>query len=214
MHPTKLSTRIAAAAFLAITATASQAALTTYTTTASFAAATTSAVTDTFDTIPVEDISSPFARTLGDFAYSASAPDGLFGIYNSSDAWLGTNISFNVLSFTTFTGGVQGIGGNFFATDDNGATLAQQTVVVTVTDSSGAVSQSTLADASETGFVGFTTNGTIVSLTVETTTNPAIAFATANNLVLATAPVPEPATYGMLLAGLGALAFLRRRCDA
>ena len=35
-----------------------------------------------------------------------------------------------------------------------------------------------------------------------------------DNIAASVSPVPEPATYGMLLGGLGLLAFLRRRKNA
>ena len=214
----KLLGRAVAALALAAVASASNAALTTYSSSVSFADAITAAATDDFENLTLEFNPSPLVRTVGTFGYTVSAPEGLFGVAGAPDKWLGPFSSFDAMTFNAIIGGVQAIGGNFFATTLDGDFFTGQTVVVTVTDSLGATAQQSYINSATTDFAGFTSTGTITSLTVQITTRQNEAFATANNLILArvplTAPIPEPATYGMLLAGLGALAFVRRRRSA
>jgi PEP-CTERM motif len=206
-----------AALALVATASTSHAALTTYSSSVSFADAITAAAPDDFESLTLEFIATPLLRTVGTYGYAVSAPEGLFGIAGDPDTWLGPFSSFDTMTFDTFTGGVQAIGGNFFATNLDGVFFPGQTVVVTVTDSLNATAQLSYTNSELTDFAGFTSTGTITSLTVQIAARQNEAFATANNLILAqvpTAPIPEPATYGMLLAGLGALAFVRRRRSA
>ena len=62
-------------------------------------------------------------------------------------------------------------------------------------------------------FVGFVSTGSLVSFSVTAGDQPGV-WATVNDLHLsasAVAPVPEPETYGMMLAGLGMLGYLARR---
>jgi hypothetical protein len=90
---------------------------------------------------------------------------------------------------------------------------------LTVTDSSGGVTAFTAADfftpangnQGVAGYVEFAgvAGATITSLVFNNV--PAIdAFETANYSVIA-APVPEPETYALMLAGLGAMGFVARR---
>ena len=112
-----------------------------------------------------------------------------------------------MLTFTNFAANARAVAGFFFASDITGALLTNQTVVLTATDSFGARSIRNLTNPTATTFVGYQTNGTLVSLTVEVVSRDA--YATVNNLVLAQ-PVPEPATYALWLAGLAAMAGLCR----
>lgn len=223
MPHTHFLCRAALAAFLSVAAASANAALTTYSTSASFAAAVTSPLTDTFDdlTIPSSAIAfaSPLTRHVGTYEYSASAPEmpadlGLFPAGTVTDSWLGPFNSGAPLVFSNFVGGVKAIGGQFFAANIGGDFLAGQKVTVTVIDSQGATASTIFDAATLTSFAGFSSTGTISSLTISVSNVEA--FAVANNLILAqvAAPVPEPAAGAMLLAGMGALAALRRRRSA
>jgi len=198
------------AAALGAVSTASHAALTAFTTSASFAAATLASATDAFNLLPIDFIASPSNRTIGPYSYVASAPGGLFGAGSAANPWLSTNLSGATLTFGSFGGGVSAIGGSFFGSDIAGAFLAGQSLTLTATDSVGASLTQTINGATQTSFLGFASTGTLVSLAVSIASPNA--FAAVDNLVLAqAAPIPEPETYAMLLAGLATLATIGRR---
>lgn len=198
--------KAAVTAALAASVGAANAAFTVYTTSASFAAALGSSGTDTYNNLPIDFILSPLTRSAGSYGYTVSTASGLYGAGTASDAWLSTNVSNETLTFNTFTGGVKGIGGQFFGSDLNGAFLPGQTITLMAMDSLGDTAVRTITNATQTSFLGFVSNGRVVTLNVAVAEDNA--FATVNNLVLA---VPEPATYAMLLAGLGVVGAVTRR---
>ena len=198
------------AAALGAVSTASHAALTAFTTSASFAVATLASATDAFNLLPIDFIASPSNRTIGPYSYVASAPGGLFGAGSAANPWLSTNLSGATLTFGSFGGGVSAIGGSFFGSDIAGAFLAGQNLTLTAMDSVGASLTQTINNSIQTSFLGFASTGTLVSLAVSIASPNA--FAAVDNLVLAqAAPIPEPETYAMLLAGLATLATIGRR---
>jgi len=210
MSPPRPLIAITLAAALGAVSSTSHAALTAFTTPASFAAATMAPATDTFSLLPIDFIASPSSRTSGPYSYVASAPGGLFGAGSAANPWLSTNLSGTTLTFGSFGGGVSAIGGSFFGSDIAGAFLAGQNLTLTAMDSVGASLTQTINNSTQTSFLGFASTGTLVSLAVSIA-NPN-AFASVDNLVLAqTAPIPEPETYAMLLAGLATLAIVGRR---
>ena len=210
MSPPRPLIAITLAAALGAVSSTSHAALTAFTTPASFAAATMAPATDTFNLLPIDFIASPSSRTSGPYSYVASAPGGLFGAGSAANPWLSTNLSGTTLTFGSFGGGVSAIGGPFFGSDIAGAFLAGQNLTLTAMDSVGASLTQTINNSIQTSFLGFASTGTLVSLAVSIA-NPN-AFASVDNLVLAqTAPIPEPETYAMLLAGLATLAIVGRR---
>jgi len=210
MSPPRPLIAITLAAALGAVSSTSHAALTAFTTPASFAAATMAPATDTFSLLPIDFIASPSSRTSGPYSYVASAPGGLFGAGSAANPWLSTNLSGTTLTFGSFGGGVSAIGGSFFGSDIAGAFLAGQNLTLTAMDSVGASLTQTINNSIQTSFLGFASTGTLVSLAVSIA-NPN-AFASVDNLVLAqTAPIPEPETYAMLLAGLATLAIVGRR---
>jgi len=210
MSPPRPLIAITLAAALGAVSSTSHAALTAFSTPASFAAATMAPATDTFNLLPIDFIASPSSRTSGPYSYVASAPGGLFGAGSAANPWLSTNLSGTTLTFGSFGGGVSAIGGSFFGSDIAGAFLAGQNLTLTAMDSVGASLTQTINNSIQTSFLGFASTGTLVSLAVSIA-NPN-AFASVDNLVLAqTAPIPEPETYAMLLAGLATLAIVGRR---
>lgn len=203
---------IAAAAAIGVFSGASHAALTVFNSSASFAAATTASATDTFALLPLDFLTSPSTRPAGAYSYVVSAPGGLYGIGSAANPALSTNLAGTTITFNTFTGGVRAIGGSFFGTDIAGAFLAGQNVSLTATDSLGATLTQSIVNPTQTSFLGFASTGSLVSLAVSVANLSA--FAAVDNLVLAqsVAAVPEPETYAILLAGIGALlGFARRR---
>jgi hypothetical protein len=59
-------------------------------------------------------------------------------------------------------------------------------------------------------FVGFVSTGLLTSVTVNSSFGGGAPFVTINDLTLA-APIPEPGTWALLLAGLGVVGSLARR---
>lgn len=213
MPSTRFLIKLAGAAAAVVLSGSAHAAITVFTTPASFAIATTASATDTFASLPIDFIDSPNTRVVSSYGYTASATGGLFGGGTAANPWLSTNLSGVPLTFTGFTGPVSAIGGVFFGSDISGSFLAGQSLTLTATDSLGATSIQTITGATQTSFLGFASTGTLVSLGVSI--GNSAAFTAADNLVLAqsltTAPIPEPESYAMLLAGLAAVGAVARR---
>jgi hypothetical protein len=203
-----------ALAALLVASGASQAVITVYTSAAAFAAATSAPGVDTFTGLSITGATpSPITRNAGAYTYTgAVSTTSFFGAGTTANPWLSTNTATDTMTFNTFLGGVQAVGGNFFGSDIAGAFLAGN-ITITATDASGTVTQ-TIVGATTTSFLGFVSTGAMTSLTVASV-QPAVGFLwpTVDNLTLAkaTVPIPEPETYAMMLAGLGLVGFLARR---
>ena len=194
-------------------ASASQATITVYTSLAAFTAAVQNAGTDRFDGFNlVSTTFGPLNRTAGSYGYTAFATtgDAFFGAGTTPDPWLSTNTAQDTITFRDFTGGVGAVGGNFFGSNISGA-FNSGDIIVTATDSNGAVSR-TINAATVDSFLGFvSSNGSLISASLSAVQPAAGGFVwpTVDNLVLAA--VPEPETYALLLAGLGIVGFMARR---
>jgi PEP-CTERM motif len=216
---------LAAAALVAM-AGASQAAITVYTSLTAFNAATSLQGTDTYTGFSVTGgTPSPITRNAGPYSYTADAtPLGtLYGGGTTANPFLSTNSATDTIRFNAFSSGVAGIGGNFFGSNIAGAYLLGD-IRLTATDDSGSLTQ-TIVGATTTSFLGFVSTGTMTSLSVcainaflgtcigATPGAAPFVWPSADNLVLAkaVAAIPEPSTYAMLLAGLGAVGFVARR---
>ncbi len=198
-------------AVLCAAAGASQAALTVYTTQASFLAAVTSPGVDTFAGFNIDGTtSSPITRSAGAYSYTATASTSTFyGAGSTADTWLSTNLAEDSIQFSGFTTGVNAIGANFFGSNIAGA-FAAGDVTLTAVDSMGTTSIQVITGATTTSFLGFVSTGTISMLTLSAVQTVSPLWPTVNNLTLA-APVPEPETYALMLAGLGVIGFMARR---
>lgn len=212
MSKTFILKSLACAAMVA-TAGASQAMMTVYTTLASFNAATALQGTDTFANLSLVDpTASPLPRntvTGVSYSYTASAPGGFFGAaVGPVNSALSTDSSTAAITFSGWSSSIIAVGGNFFGTDQNGAFLTGD-IEVTATDSNSRV-RNIVLDATRTSFLGFVSDGTMISLTVRAVTPvaPALLWPTVDNLTLA---VPEPGTYALFAAGLAAVGFIARR---
>ena len=191
-------------AALLCAAAGSQAAITVYTNQADFLAAVSAPGYDNYDDLVVDLYDSPLARTAGVYGYEAASPSGLYGAGTGTDHWLSTNAPLDPIVFQNFTGGVSAFGGYFFASDIAGGYVPSGNLVLTADD--GSTLTYTLTGATQNSFLGFVSDATLDTVTLAT--DGGAYWPTANDVVLA---VPEPATYGMLLAGLGFVGAVTRR---
>jgi hypothetical protein len=193
-------------------APATVAAQTTTTNRAAFLAGVGVSGNDTFDDLEVGPVVGPLARTAGTFGYSvastSAAPfDNLFALDNptvSGDRWLSLEDAIGSLTFSGFASNVIAIGGQFFATNLDGATSGT-TIRVQATDVMGTSIDELLTPTSATTFFGVRFDHALASLTLtaEGSVDPDFFFATVNDLVLAEArAVPEPHAAWLIAAGI------------
>ena len=191
-------------AALLCAAASSQAAITIYTNQADFLAAVSAPGYDSYDDLTVDLYGTTLDRTAGAYAYQAYAAGGLYGAGTDPDHWLSTNLSLDPIVFQNFTGGVTAFGGNFFGSDISGGYIPNGNLVLSAED--GSTVTYALNGATQASFLGFVSDTALSSVTLST--DGGAYWPTANNVVLA---VPEPASYGMLLAGLGCVGLVARR---
>lgn len=194
---------LALAALLCATAGA-QAAITVYTSPLDFLLAVNNPGFDTFDDLEVQPYGDTVYRTAGAYNYQAYSLGAIWGAGGPSDYWLSNNTRYTPIIFSNFSGGVSAFGGNFFGSDIAGGYVPDATVLLTAVD--GSTLTYTLAGATTDSFLGFVSDTPLTSVVLGT--DGGEYWPTANNVVLA---VPEPATYGMLLAGIGLLGAAARR---
>lgn len=214
MKPKTLSLKtVSLAAVLLCTAVAAEAEITIFTDRAAFLAALSASGTDTFNDLLIGQTDSPLARMAGAYSYLASAgpvsnfwPAGTAG----GDVWLAPTVSNDTITFGSF-GGLTAFGGNFFGSDAAGAFSPGRTVVLIATD--GATTRTVnLYDTTVATFLGFISTDPLATVTLRSDGVPGgpAYWSTANDVTIGL-PVPEPETYGMLLAGLAVVGFMARR---
>lgn len=185
-----------------------------HTSRASFDAATTASATDAFDGFDVDSkTSSPTARTVGGYSYTATATSGFYGAGSGDDPALTVWHDVETIILTDFDDSVGAVGGSFYGTRANGQYRLGD-LLVTLVDGDGTTSV-TLVGASEDGFVGFTSRSGIVSLSIAAVASDVAVFPTVDDLVIAQAAgivsaVPEPTSWVMLLIGFGMIATTTR----
>ena len=197
--------KIFTAAALLCAAAAAQADITVYTSEADFLAAVQGTGVDTYNDLSIQQYGETLNRTAGGYTYDVYSATGLWGAGGEGgDYWLSNNTAIAPIVFTNFSGGVSAFGGNFFTSD----VLGQYTtgnLILTAMD--GTALTYGLAGATTTDFLGFVSTSPLSAVTLATDGGTGY-WPTANNVVLA---VPEPTTYGMLLAGLGFVGVMARR---
>ena len=185
-----------------------------HTSQASYLAAVGTTGVDTFDDLAILNYPTPAPRAAGDFGYTVTAGPEVNeywgGTDDGSDWWISTGYSHDQLTFDGFGQTVAGAGGFFFGSWYNGTSLPIDAIHITATDSTGATLTYTITAPEVNSFVGFVSSTYLTSLTVWKDNIPDT-FITINDLHLSVAAVPEPETYGMLLAGLGLVAAAARR---
>ena len=195
------------------------AAITVFTDQASYLAAISAPATDTFQNfVTTGPTPSPQTRAVGAYGYTAGAAlggganDPFYGAGASADPWLSTNTAGATISFNNFTGGVFGIGGNFFGSNIGGG-FAAGDVTLTATDADGTVSR-TILNAGTSSFLGFVSTSGITGMTLASIQGGSSAlWPTADNLILGgqvLSAVPEPATWAMMIIGFGAVGSMVR----
>lgn len=199
--------RLVAAAAATLLAGASHAATTVYTDIDSFVDALSGAAfVQTFNGFASSSDAFSFAG-LG-YAYTMSAPSYMF----ASGRDVGTNQPEEVLTIT-FTGNpVTAVGGNFFAANYSSVFEANEPLYITVNSGSGPLSAVLYQPVAKSNFLGFTSSTPITSVTLEIAFPFFGNYATVDNLVVGSVPVPEPGQWALMALGLGALGWrLRRR---
>ena len=207
----------AASAVFLLAASAAHADITTYTSQSSYLGAVGTTGVDTFDDLDVDSYDGPLTRAAGSYDYTVSAAPNSSGIWGASDddvdIWLTGDNRLDLVTFAPSTP-VAGVGGFFFGSDLFGFSTQAAYLTLSATDSTGATVTYTLDAPQLNSFVGFVSTGSLVSLSVTAGNQPGV-WATVNDLHLsgaaAVTPVPEPETYGMMLAGLGLLGVIARR---
>ena len=225
----KFKYRLLAIAALALAAGTSHAALVSSNTLTSLG---TLVGTDTFSDLTInQSYTGPLVRSTGttgssgtlpsgytgalgtgyNYAYAAAtSADDFFVVPNAGNPGLSTvqQTSSLTFSFTDVLNSVFSFGGNFSGTNLAGETVSGGAFRLTATNALG---ETSIQNFTTAGFYGFK-SGTDARLTsvVLTSTNTT-AYATIDNLALSPSAVPTPDSYGLMLAGLGALALLNRR---
>ncbi len=185
-------------------AAGAQAEIIVYTSQSDFLNAVSAPGVDTFDDLAVASYGEVVHRTAGAYGYQAYSGTGIWGAGGPTDFWLSNNFRYNPIVFSNFSAGVSAFGGNFFASDVTGQYVPGGTLVLTAVG--GDTLTYDLDDATTSSFIGFVSTSPLTSVSLGT--DGGAYWPTANNVVLA---VPEPATYGMMLAGVTLLGIAARR---
>jgi hypothetical protein len=189
---------LALAALLVFGATAARADITVYTNESAFLAAVSAPGVDSYDDLRSGFHEGALDRSAGSYRYSVSSDNGLYGAGSADDIWISTAYAEERLVFSGFSSGVSAFGGRFFGTDFIGEFIPGTSIMLTATD--GTTVTYRLDDATTGSFIGFVSSSGLASVSVDT---GGANWPTANDVTLAmAAPVPEPGTWAMLLAGM------------
>lgn len=181
-----------------------RAAITVYTSETAFLGAVQAPGVDTFDDLVLAPYGETLYRNAGDYTYQAYSGTGLWGAGGAGgDYSLSNNDRRNPIVFSGFSGHAQAFGGKFFSSDIFGQPT-DGNVVLTASD--GTTFTYSLSGTTPGSFLGFVSDTDLGSVTLAA--SGGVYWPSADNVVLA---VPEPATYGMLLAGVGFVGVAARR---
>lgn len=187
------------------TSAAVHADITVYTSAPDFLSAVSAPGVDTFDDLNTGPLGASLSRNADGWTYQLTSAGGVVGKGGPGDVWLSAGSASGTLTFDQFSAGVYAFGGNFFASALGGGYVPGGNLVLTAAD--GATLTYQLNGANQYSFVGFISDKALTSVTFGSAAGGAY-LPTASAVVLA---VPEPAAYGMFLAGLGFVAVMARR---
>jgi len=153
--------------------------------------------TETFNGIADGFYASPYSGTTGPVNWTADAVGGIFvqaGLFSTNNP---TTLSFN------FGAGVDGVAGNFFATDIN-FNVVPAFVYLTLNDGTSYIGYID----SQTAYTGFYSTGALITgLQIQATQPGGNVYPTVDNMQFATIPAPG----AIALAGLAVAVGGRRR---
>ncbi len=210
-------TRIAAAALLAVTATA-HAGITTLTNQASFLSLT-GAATDNLNSLAVLAGSTnaslgvgSLARSAGAIGYTVSTENALWVVPVAGTIAMSVDGVVDSLTLASFSQPVLAVGGNFFATSFATGEVTSGGITLLATDINGLTQSASLPGNSASGFMGFVSDVPLLSL--KASLNAAAIAADYRSITvdnIAISAVPEPSTWMLVLAGGAALVRLSSR---
>ncbi|WP_229503777.1 PEP-CTERM sorting domain-containing protein [Massilia putida] len=184
-------------------AAGAQAGIMVYTSETAFLAAVPAPGTGTFGDPIIAPYGDAVHRTAGAYHYQAYSAISIRGAGGPTDVWLSNNLRYNPMVFSNFRDGASAFGGNFFASDVAGR-FVDGAVVLTAAD--GGTLTYDFYGATSSSFLGFVSTAPLASVTLGT--DGGAYRPTASHVVPA---VPEPAAYGMMLAGITLLGVAARR---
>lgn len=211
-----LSIKSLSLAVLILAANTAQANITVYTNESAYLAAVGTTGIDSFDDLPIAPLAAPLTRAAGAYGYRAEVAyvsPVFYGAGNGNDHWLSSDNRTDTITLTGFASNVRGVGGFFFGTNIAGDFTASRGITLTAIDQRGKIVSYDLLAPTTASFLGFVSDEAFKQVSFKSDLQAGV-WGTANDLHLSIAAVPEPETYGMLLAGLGMLAFLARRRKA
>jgi hypothetical protein len=220
MHTHRFAIRALAVAAILASAGQAKASLTFFDSQAAYMAAISAPGVDNYESMPWADMGSFVEGQAGEHYYAAWAVaetgdwTGLYAAGSSSDLWLSTNVAADYLTYGYFSDKVNAAGGFFFGTDNMGEFKAGQTIRVNAIDADGVELNLLMENARPDSFYGFVSTSHLEYFQVSALQpNGEFTWVAGNDLTLGSiaAAVPEPASYALLLAGLGLLGAVAQR---
>jgi hypothetical protein len=170
---------------------------------------------ETFDTTETDTVDPPLNYSGSGFSYNVElvepADSVLFPFVDPAgdpnDVFMSTNSALDTIRFDFIGDNVTAVGGFFFAADIQGSIISENVIVGT--DQTSPMTVQT--GGGTMTFLGFTSNTPFEFLTLIGDSTNLVTFGSANDFIVGTRIVPEPATLGLLMLGGSAMFVLCRR---